>query len=492
MKKKSAKQPELARAVCAQMRGRRGLLRAGERVCVAVSGGADPVALLRLLLEVREELGIVVSVAHFNHQLRGRASDADERFVAQLAAKHALEFFAEREDIGARAKREKANLEEAGRRARYDYFARLVREGHASRVAVAHTADDQAETVLAHLLRGTGLAGLGGIHPEAGVVFRPLLGIRRAELRRYLRRIKQTWREDASNQDTEKTRARIRKRLLPLLEKEFQPGVVKHLCELAARAREDEAALSALAAKREREITQQKDGAVRVALEDLQFSGESGQQAIAGRLVKRIAERVKTRAGQWNAEHIGAVLRFAQEGGGGKVLQLPGGVEVRRERDVLIFCGSRGDERNTPSSPKEQRNETPKTYRYRVHLRSPETRLSVVELSTVLHFREIDWPAEGRETKVTGAVLNRERLRGPLALRNWQPGDAMRPAGHQKRHKLARLLNELGISRWEKAGWPVLTCGDEIAWARGLGAAAEFAADGKTRRGVHISEEKSS
>jgi tRNA(Ile)-lysidine synthase len=113
-----------------------------------------------------------------------------------------------------------------------------------------------------------------------------------------------------------------------------------------------------------------------------------------------------------------------------------------------------------------------------------------VELSTVLHFTEIDWLSEGRETNVTGAVLDRERLRGPLMLRNWQPGDRMRPAGHQKRHKLARLLNELGISRWEKAGWPVLTCGNEIVWARGLGAAAEFAADLKTRKGVHISEEK--
>src|SRR5260370_78219 len=166
---------------------KRGLLRAGERVGVAVSGGADSVGLLLLLVELRKQLGIVLSVVHFNHKLRGRDSDADEKFTAKLAEKYGLVFHAGRADIAAKANSNKANVEDTARRTRYEFFARLVEDGRVDKVAVAHTADDQAETVLAHILRGTGLAGLGGIHPVVGHVVRPLLTVRRADLRTYLR-----------------------------------------------------------------------------------------------------------------------------------------------------------------------------------------------------------------------------------------------------------------------------------------------------------------
>src|ERR1700738_1393173 len=221
--------------------------KAGDRVCVAVSGGADSVALFLLLSELRGNLGIALSVAHFNHKLRGKTSDADEAFVRKLAERLELPFHSDSADVGAQAKREKTNLEDTGRRARYSFFARLVSEGHATRIAVAHTADDQAETGLAHILRGTGLAGLGGIAPVAGPVFRPLLEFRREELRAYLRARKQTWREDATNRETTRMRAGIRKILLPLLEKKFQPAVVEHLSTLASIARDDEDCLKRIA-----------------------------------------------------------------------------------------------------------------------------------------------------------------------------------------------------------------------------------------------------
>src|SRR5437899_799581 len=206
---------KLVRSLIACMQSQE-LLRPGDCVGVAVSGGADSVSLLLLLLELRKKLGIVLSVVHFNHKLRGKASDADESFVAKLAAKHGLEFHSAAADVAKKAKKERANLEDTARRARYDYFRLLAESGACARIAVAHTADDQAETVLAHLLRGTGLTGLGGIHPVAGPVVRPLLGIRRSDLRHFLRARKQTWREDATNQDTKRTRARIRRKLLPL------------------------------------------------------------------------------------------------------------------------------------------------------------------------------------------------------------------------------------------------------------------------------------
>jgi tRNA(Ile)-lysidine synthase len=451
----------------------------GERVGAAVSGGADSVALLRLLLELRERTGFVLCVVHFNHKLRGRASDADEEFVSKLAAQHGLELFVAREDIAARAKRERGNLEEVAREARYTFFQRLVKEERVRRVAVAHTADDQAETVLGHILRGTGLAGLGGIHPESGVIFRPLLAIRRAELRTYLLAKRQSWREDASNRDTKRTRARIRQKLMPLLEKSFQPAVVAHLCKLADLSREVESYIEAQAADWEHKHTRLVADGIRVELADFL----AAPAAVISRVVRRIVASVKPHGGQLGAPHVEAVLQLAAQRDSGKALLLPGGVEVRRDREALRFV-------RMEKAPEEQgRKSAALGYCYEVDLRTGAAELRLVELSCLLHFRVIDWPAEGRETKHTGAVLDRERMSLPLVVRNWRPGDSMQPLGHQKRHKVARLLNEKSVSRWEKEIWPVLTSGGELAWVRGLPVSAEFAAGPNIRAAVLITEE---
>jgi tRNA(Ile)-lysidine synthase len=454
----------------------------GERIGVAVSAGADSVALLHLLMEVRQHSGIVLSVVHFNHKLRGKASDADERFVRQLASRHELEFFVAREDIAARAKCERRNLEEVARKARYAFFERLVQEERIAKVAVAHTADDQAETVLAHILRGTGLAGLGGIHPASGAVFRPLLRVRREELRTYLRLKQQGWREDATNLDTKRMRARIRQQLLPLLERNFQPAVVEHLCQLSEHARKDEKYLDALAREWQKSLAQVFSQEIRLPLSEFL----AGQNALQARVLRQIVESVKPRGGQLSAVHVAGILRLASQNDSGKAFDLPGGVEVRRDRDTLRF-------RATATSAHRGRSETSaREYSYEVNLRSGEAEVHLVELSCRLHFRVIDWPREGRETSGTGAVLDRDRLRLPFVVRNWRPGDAMRPLGHRKRHKLARLLNEKSVSRWEKECWPVLTSAGQLAWVRGLPVSAELAAGAKTRKAVLITEEPAS
>jgi tRNA(Ile)-lysidine synthase len=461
-------------------------LRAGEHIGVAVSGGADSVALLRLLLELRESLGMVLCVAHFNHGLRGKASDADEKFVTKLAKNHKLELFVAREDVGAKAKRERANLEDAGRRARVAFFSELVKNGQVSRVAVAHTADDQAETVLAHILRGTGLAGLAGIHAQSGVVIRPLLKVRRADLQVYLCAKRQIWREDKSNKDTERTRARIRHELMPLLEKRFQPATVEHLCQLAELAREDELHLEGQAEAWEKAYVQSTERSATAQLPLLEFSEQT--RAMKTRVIRRIVERMKTHAGQLSSLHVEAALELAEAKESGKSLPVPGGVEVLRDRSALLFRLQASNER------KDKRGAV--GYAYEVHLGGSGTELHLMEHECCLHFRVIDWPAQGRETKdrgpVTQVLLDRERLRSPLIVRNWQPGDSMQPVGHQKRHTLARLWNEAGVNRWEKAVAPVLTSNGKIAWAQGLSVAAEFAVNEETRSGVAITLEQKS
>jgi len=479
------------------------LVCAGDRVGVAVSGGADSVALLLLMMELREKLGVVLSVVHFDHQLRGKASKADEKFVAALARKLGLTYYGDSADVAGMAKREKANLEDAARRARYAFFERLISEGHVNHVAVAHTADDQAETVLAHILRGTGLAGLGGIHPIAGHVIRPLLAVRREELRAYLKSLKQTWREDVTNLDTTRMRARIREKLLPLLEKQFQPGVVNHLTTLAELAREDEASLDAILEERLAELTRKSAEGRRIRISDLldpwkkKESGAKNKEsagsaenpvkikpalALSKRIVRRLAGSLKTRAGELGARHVEAVLELARHGQSGKTMPLPGGVEVRRERDEVLFRAS--------GSKNKKSHKPPREFAHDVVLSGAQTSVQIPELGCVLRLTVIDWPPKREETSKDRAVLDRDRLHFPMVLRNWRPGDRLRPQRYRSAHKLKRLLNEKRVSRWERDGWPVLTSGGVLAWARGFPVAAEFAANERTRAGIVVAEEK--
>lgn len=467
---------------------KQGLLRAGERVGVAVSGGADSVALLLLLVELRKQLGIVLSVAHFNHKLRGENSDGDEKFAAKLAEKHGLAFHGMRADIAAKAKSSKANLEDTARRARYEFFARLVEDGQVDKVVVAHTADDQAETVLAHILRGTGIAGLGGIHPRVGNIVRPLLGVRRAELRAYLKSKKQTWREDATNRDTTRMRARIRKKLMPVLEKQFQGAVVERLATLAELAREDEAFLDALVSERiQTSVERSKDWAkistadLLATKKEITTEGAERNYAIARRIVRTIVGELKPREGQLNAGHVRSILELAETGENGKCLQLPGGLQVRREHDSLVFCAGGG--------LAESRQRAPLEFQQEIKLDGRSANISVPELSCVFRFRVIDWPAKRGDTIDRGFVLDREALQSPLVLRNWRPGDKLQPYGHRNAHKLKQLLSKKRVSRWEREGWPVVTSGGALVWARGFPVAAEFAAGEKTRMGVVVTEE---
>jgi tRNA(Ile)-lysidine synthase len=495
-------------------RGR--LLQPGDSVGVCASGGADSVALLLLLIELHEKLGVVLSVVHFNHQLRGKASDADEKFVAKLAAKYGLPLHVGRENVAAKAKREKANLEDAGRRARYGFFARLVEERKLTRVAVAHTADDQAETVLAHILRGTGLAGLGGIHPTSSHIVRPLLQIRRAALRVYLKDRKQSWREDATNRDTSKMRAHIRKKLLPLLEKQFQPATVQHLSALANFAREDTAYLDATAASRVHTRCKEENGTISIDIPELLTSSQvttsapaaldsprprvphplrlskgggleptqPQTKAITRRIIRQIIHQAKPHSGQLTAAQVDAILNLAEHGENGKSLPLPGRIEVRREHNKLIF-------RAIPNLANKNKIAHPtKEFEHHIDFSGTEAIIRVPCLACVFRLRMIDWPPKRGETSTTGPVLDRHALRLPLVLRNWRPGDRLRPAGHRNAHKLKRLLNEQRVSPWEREGWPVLTSAGSLVWARGFPVAPEFAANDSTRVGILIAEEK--
>lgn len=486
-------QEPLARQVLETIRKYR-MMGPGDRVGVGVSGGADSVALLLLLSELREVLGLRLLVLHFNHRLRGADSDADEAFVAELAGQLGLEFVAGREAVAARARAEGWNLEDAARRLRYDFFDRIVREGRADRVAVGHTADDQAETVLAHILRGTGLTGLAGIYPVRGHMVRPLVELRRAALREYLLARGQLWREDASNLDQTRLRARIRHQLLPVLEREFNPGVVAHLTSLASRAREDEAFWSALLEERMAALVKQTPGGLEIRVADLlaplpllsppeQIAEASGP--LTRRLIRRLVEAVKGDRTRLTAQHVEQVLTLAAAPGGGRTTHLPGGVRVERNFDRLLFCRPAvAHPGATGSGTMEARL---KAYDYPVDLPQQGTAaVDIPEICSRFCLKLIDWRAAPRETRELPGVLDRDLLSPPFRLRNWRPGDAYRPKGHAHMQKVKRLFREFRIAARERAQWPVFTSGGRVAWVLGLPAAEEYAAGPGTRSALMI------
>jgi tRNA(Ile)-lysidine synthase len=309
----------------------------GRGVVVAVSGGPDSVALLRAALAAP----FPVVAAHLNHGLRGAESDGDEAFVAELCAAlaatgvPALSFVSRRLDAAAEARAAGANLEATARRLRYEWLAEVARAAGAAWVATGHTADDQAETVLHRLLRGTGLQGLRGVAgrrdlaPGVGLV-RPLLQTTRAEVRAYLESLGQPFRVDSSNSDLTRMRNRIRHELLPHLAARYNPAVASVLARLAAQAderfRDEEAAAAALLAAAERP----RAGGLLVF--------DAALLAAAPRRLVRAALRQAWARERWPVDGLtfGAWERLAGLAfGEGTAVDLPGPVRARRRERVL-------------------------------------------------------------------------------------------------------------------------------------------------------------
>ena len=425
----------------------------GDRVCVAVSGGADSTALLRALAARQQELGLVLSVLHVEHGLRGEPAQQDAAFVSQLADRLAIPCETVSVDTRARAALHGESIEAAGRWLRYDAFRTLLREDRADRIATAHTRDDQAETVMMKLLRGAWTEGLSGISPELrlleaagrrGWCIRPLLATGRADVEAYLRAIGQPWREDASNATDEYARNRVRHTLMPLL-RQFNPQADEALAHVAECARTEE---RFWAAELERVLPRLLLPGRPVRGGGRRATTETGDAAWAIEILRlrELEPALQRRVLRAAAERCGATLDFeaterlaAMAAGGSHAeprrLSLAGGVQVERTPRELQFSSlSRPAEELVPS--------------YRLPIPG-----SVVAEAFGATFH---------------ATVPDGRTGPPAEVRAIQPGDRIRPLDSMRWKRPKEILERMNVDARARGHWPVVAWQGEIIWMRGV------------------------
>jgi len=417
------------------------------RVGVAVSGGADSVFLLYAL----KEAGVAVAVLHVNHQLRGAESDRDEAFVRSLAAEMGLDFHLLAQPVT------EGNLEQQARRARYTFFGDCIAAGICDSVATGHTLDDQAETVLGRFLRGAGTAGLSGIRPvtEARII-RPLLGLRRNDIRKSLTERGVAWREDESNVNTDFLRNRLRLEIMPTLT-ELNPSLPQVLASTAIWAQGEEKYWAAEIGRLEPEILAKTGEAVLMrtgALLELPV-------AVQRRLLRRAVEVVRGSLRSVDFRHIEAMRALTTSREGSGRMQLPD-LDIYRSFDWLRLAPVGFDSRLERD--------------FQIELQTPG-RTCVPERRLTIDM-ELVTPADvyNNQMNVLDWSLCAGPHAGPLMLRNWRPGDSYQPVGKSGEEKIKTLFQECRVPLWERRTWPVITQGDSILWARHFGPSVKFAA----------------
>ena len=419
------------------------------KVLVAVSGGMDSMCLLHVLASQ----GVSLAAAHFNHQLRGAEADADEQFVRQWCGQNGIAFYAGHADVAALARENGWTLEEAGRRARYEFLERTATEHGFDRIATAHHAQDNTETLLFNLLRGAGPGGLGGIAPVRGKLIRPMLCVTRNEIEQYAKKHAVPYRTDSTNTDVSYTRNYLRHEVLPLLQN-VNAAAIEHLSNTALLMREEDAYLNALAREHLREM-QQADNVVSLPCAAVQ----NAPQALRARMMRLMLDALRIGKKDFTAAHIDDLVTLSL-GTGSAQLDLPHFARAARKEGVLMLTIA---DRQTPS---------------------PRP-LSVGERVTWGEY-EIAVQRAGTE----GAFCLRfDASRNTLSVSTWNPREYLTLPGKTRR-SLKRLFTDAGITPAQRDMTPVIRVSGRAAAVYGIGTDQAFLpVDGESAVTIEITKQ---
>lgn len=454
---------------------RHGLIDPGDALVVAVSGGPDSLALLHLLTRLRSEWSLRLVAAHLHHGMRA-AGDEDAAFVAATAQQWGVTVIIGHEDVPLLAKTRRIGSEEAGRIARYGFLARVAAEQQCRRIATAHTADDRAETVLLNLCRGTGIAGLAGIparrpaSPEQTFpeIVRPLRDCRRQAILAYCAAHSLEPRWDVTNESREPARNRVRQELLPWLERELSPTVRAHLLRLADLAEEESALLQHLAEELLEEAT------ANVGEDELQVRISplaAAPPALARRALLAALGRLGGPTAGRNRVTLAALMGML--GGALKTgIAVPeSALSVTVQADLLVL-------RRIPD-PGEASPEFERTLSIPGTTACPEWRLHFeAQLAAA--------PVEPRRDVAREVVLDWDRLRPPLTVRNPRAGDRVVPLGMTGHRKLQDLFTDHKIPRARRGRVPIILDNERIVWVVGVCVSDEVKLRTETREVLHL------
>jgi tRNA(Ile)-lysidine synthase len=461
------------------------------RLVVAVSGGADSLCLLGLLLDLQnsehELAPEQLIVAHLDHGLRGQASAEDALWVGDLARSLHLNFFTERSDVREVARSRHLSVEDAGRRTRYSFLRRIAAQEGATRLCLGHTADDQVETILMHWLRGSGLRGLAGMAALSGDTARPILCLSRSDTLEFCRRRGWEPRYDETNDELYYRRNRVRQELLPYLER-YNPNLRQTVLRNARLLGSDEAYLAEEADRVYARICRDQTlGAIEFGLSELKALYQAAP-ALARRVIRRGVEHLA--AGKPGAEleasHIFQLETLLDSPRTGGRLSLPGNLVAERGYTKLVIQ-LRPVERQGWLSTDEIPFPVPGDCAWP----SLHWRLRAAERAAPLPVSAAP-SASGDEVQVerispaypaeTIAYLDREICDGNLTVRTWQPGDRFRPLGMRNEKKLHDFFVDAKIPRELRHQIPLVLHAGQIAWVAGLRIDDRMRISAKTKR----------
>lgn len=433
------------------------LITPGDLVIVGVSGGPDSMALLHILSQLRPRLNFQLVVAHLNHGLRPEAA-AEEKFVGEYCRTVPIPFYSRQLDVQEIATRGKKSVEETGRNCRYQYFAELAARLGATRIATAHHRDDNAETVLLNIIRGSGIKGLRGIRPINGIIIRPLLCLTKNEIESYLAEKSIKYCIDLSNYSTDYLRNRIRHNLLPLLEQDYNPRIVDGLNQLAdIAAAENDAMETETARFWEELIVKQETGEIILDAHRILDLHPAYQRRI-------IMKTLATMQGEnsWDATDIKMVTNLLSKTGSSRRLQLKQGLYVIKVYGQIIFT------RKLPEK-------TPFSYKVTV-----PGQVYIKETGITYSFHLLE--REDFKPQSGDLYLDYDKIKGELYLRSRQPGDAFCPRGMQGTKKIKDFFIDLKVPQAQREQVPLLAAEQKIYAIIGFRIAQDAAVDETTTR----------